>query len=42
MVPNKLQAVIGKFVSPSTAVPNALQSCLSSDDTLVGGGGVWH
>ncbi|CAM6011459.1 unnamed protein product [Sphagnum balticum] len=36
------QAVIGKFVSPSTAVPNALQSCLSSDDTLVGGGGVWH
>jgi hypothetical protein len=42
MVTNKLQAVIGKFVSPSTAVPNALQSCLSSDDTLVGGGGVWH
>ncbi|CAK9199722.1 unnamed protein product [Sphagnum jensenii] len=36
------QALIGKFVSPSTAVPNALQSCLSSDDTLVGGGGVWH
>jgi hypothetical protein len=36
------QAVIGKFVSPSTAVPNALQSCLSSGDTLVGGGGVWH
>ncbi|KAG0608545.1 hypothetical protein M758_8G113700 [Ceratodon purpureus] len=36
------QAVIGKFVSPSTAVPDPLKSNLNANSDVVGGGGVWH
>lgn len=36
------QAVIGKFISPSTAVPEPLKSNLNASSDVVGGGGVWH
>ena len=36
------QAVIGKFISPSTAVPDPLKSNLNLNSDVMGGGGVWH
>lgn len=35
-------AVMGKFTSPSEAVPDPLKSNISGNNSVVSGGGVWH